>query len=147
MLCMCRLSKSCKHVSASLCALARLFDKSSVDAESDDSEEGEVAPTSQPCNWLKPRSKKIKAVPAHKVKLVRHETPRTSKRQFKQIQGYDPQHPYWGRPIGHESCMTRLAGELREERHRTFTVTPAEKVPAAQYDFPPGSSESQAELL
>ena len=44
MLCMCRLSKSCKHVSASLCALARLFDKSSVDAESDESEEGQAAP-------------------------------------------------------------------------------------------------------
>lgn len=138
-----RLSKSCKHVSASLCCLARLFDSSSSDIDSDDSEEGQVAPTSQPCNWLKPRSQTTKVLPAHTVKLKRHEMPRRSKRQFKQLQGFDPQHPKCRKPIMHESSMTWLAGQLREERQRKYFTTPAEQILAKHYDYPPSLSESE----
>lgn len=125
-------------MSAALCCLARVFGMS-ADQDSMDSEEECVAPTSQPCNWLKPRGRKTRAVPAHQIKLKRSEEPRRSKRRFRQMHGYDPQHPDYRTPVKHESSMTCLAGRLRESE----VVSPGEPLLAAHYDYPPGPDECE----
>ena len=119
LLCVCRKSASCTHVSAVLHALAAInpmsFQLRPNFLPADESGDEDLIPvTSLPCQWKRPRIRKESTMPISEATFEKHDFAKPTKRKIKHVEDFDPRPPQFRGLV--TSRLPELLDKVRGEQ-------------------------------